>query len=181
MILSSALALVFAAGQPQTPPPAARAAPPPGMCLDPDAVAAGPTTPAEARKFIAKVNGDLHRLAVRHETASWIQQTYLTVDTERAAAGATEEMEAYLSQAAKDAMRFQGVKGIDPETARALHLLRIASALPAPSDPAKRAELAAIASRLDHVRQGEVVRQGRQGSLPRSGRALGDHAQEQEL
>jgi peptidyl-dipeptidase A len=147
MLLQLTLALALAAGR--TPAPSAAAAPPPGMCLDPDAAAAGPATPAEARKFVARVNEDLKRLDVRSETASWIQQTYLTLDTERAAAWATEEMEAFLGQAAKDAMRFEGVKGIDPETARALYLLRVASPLPAPSDPAKRAKLAAIAASLE--------------------------------
>src|SRR5262249_59313412 len=37
---------------------------------------------------------------------------------------------------------------LDSETARALYILRISSQLPAPSDPVKRSELAAIASKL---------------------------------
>jgi peptidyl-dipeptidase A len=55
---------------------------------------------------------------------------------------------AYLSRTAKEALRFEGLK-LDPDTARMLYLLRISTSLPAPSDPAKRSELATIAAKLE--------------------------------
>src|SRR5204863_2976527 len=55
-----------------------------------------------------------------------------------------------LSQAQKEAARYNGVK-VDPETARMLLLLRVASPLLAPSDAKKRAELAEISSKLEGI------------------------------
>jgi peptidyl-dipeptidase A len=108
-------------------------------------------TAAEAKAFVAKVDGELKKLWTRQQTADWVRQTYISDDTERLSALANEEVMAYLSGAIQDALRFQGVKGLDPDTARSLYLLRIATSLPAPRDPSKRAELAAIAARLDGV------------------------------
>ncbi len=127
------VALALAALLAQTPPAASRP----------------PATPAEAKAFIAKVNEDLKKLWTRQQTADWIRQTYITDDTERLSAEANEEVMAYLSTAIKDALRLERVRGLDPDTARALHLLRLSSSLPAPADQARRAELAAIAARLD--------------------------------
>jgi peptidyl-dipeptidase A len=131
-----ALALSLALAQ-QLGPPAAPSRP-------------GRATPAEAKAFVAKVNDDLKRLWVRQQTAEWVKVNFITDDTEHLAAWANEEVMAYLNQATKASLRFGGVR-TDPETARALRLLRTATALPAPSDPAKRSELAGIAARLDAI------------------------------
>jgi peptidyl-dipeptidase A len=122
-----------AEGQPASPPaPALRERP----------------SPEDARAFVQRVNADLKRLWTRSQTAEWIQATYITDDTERNAAAMHEDVMAYLSEAIRESLRYRGV-AVDPETARMLHLLRLASPLPAPSDPARRAELAALASRLE--------------------------------
>jgi peptidyl-dipeptidase A len=116
----------------------------------PPARSARTPTPAEARDFVARVNDELKRLWTRAETANWIKATYITHDTEQAAAWANEEVMAFLSSAIAEAVRYKDVAA-DPETRRALHLLRTASTLPAPSDPARRAELASIAARLEGI------------------------------
>ncbi len=132
----------------------------------PGAPAAGAApTPSDARAFVAGVNGDLKRLFARQASADWVKATYITVDTERLSAWASEEVMAYLSSAIEASRRFEGLKGLDPETARALHLLRLASSLPAPRDPAKRAELAGIAARLDGV-YGKGKWCGKDGKAP---------------
>ena len=105
-------------------------------------------TPAQAKAFVARVNADLKRLYARQQTAEWIKATYITDDTEQAAAWANEELLAYLSRAVKESLRYEGTAA-DPSTRRALKLLRLASMLPAPSDPAKRAELAGLSARLE--------------------------------
>lgn len=131
-------------------PAAARAqTPPPSTPTAPGQPAAKPTA-AEAKAFVARVNTDLKRLWIRSSTAEWIKSTYITDDTERNAAALNEDVMAYLSVAIRDAVRFDGVDA-DPETARMLKLLKIASPLPAPSDPGRRAELAALAARLEGI------------------------------
>ncbi len=121
------------------------------LLLARDATAAPPppATPAEARAFVARVNEELKRLLVREETADWVKNTYITDDAERLAAAATEDTLAFVSRTVAESVRFQGVRGLDPATARALQLVRTATTLPAPRDPAKRAQLAAIAARLE--------------------------------
>ncbi|HET7755588.1 MAG TPA: M2 family metallopeptidase [Anaeromyxobacteraceae bacterium] len=109
---------------------------------------AKPPTAAEAKAFVARVNDELKRLWTRSATADWIKSTYITDDTEKASAWANEEVMAFLSRAIAESVRYKDVAA-DPETKRALYLLRTASTLPAPSDPARRAELATIAARLE--------------------------------
>jgi peptidyl-dipeptidase A len=105
-------------------------------------------TPEEAKAFAERVNADLKKLWVKQATAEWIKSTYITDDTERNAAWVNEDVLAYMNQAIKDSRRFDGLK-LDPDTARYLHLLRVNSAIAAPSDAAKRSELAATAAKLE--------------------------------
>jgi peptidyl-dipeptidase A len=107
-------------------------------------------TPADAKAFVDRVNRELHELRLRQQTASWVKATYITDDTERLAAWSREAMLGYLSAVIPESLRFEGL-ALDRDTARALHLLRLASRLPAPRDPTRRAELARLAAKLDGV------------------------------
>ncbi|HSP78401.1 MAG TPA: M2 family metallopeptidase, partial [Myxococcaceae bacterium] len=122
-------------------------------------------TAAEARQFTTRVNEDLKQLWTRQATAEWIKSTYITDDTERNAAVVNEAVMAYLNQAITQAARFKDVEGLDAESARMLHLLRISSALPAPSDAEKRAELASIAAKLEGL-YGKGKYCGKDGKAP---------------
>jgi len=101
--------------------------------------------------FVASVNEDLRRLTVKSSTAEWIKNTYITDDTERNEAVAVEEVMAYLANAIKESTRYQDLKDVDPATERKLHLLRVASTIPAPSAPEERAELAGIVAKLNGI------------------------------
>jgi peptidyl-dipeptidase A len=116
-------------------PPLAHAAP------------AGPT-PEDARVFIQKVNEDLKRLTVKQSTADWIKSTYITEDSERAAAWANDDLLAATRAALEQAKRFDGVT-LDPDTARMLRLLRVNNSVLAPADAAHRAELTSILARME--------------------------------
>jgi peptidyl-dipeptidase A len=105
-------------------------------------------TPEEARQFVERVNADLKRLWTKQATAEWIKSTYITDDTERNAATINEEVMGYVNAAIKEARRFEGLK-LDADTARMIHLLRVSSALPAPAEAQKRAELASTAAKLE--------------------------------
>ncbi len=124
----------------QKPGPTQAAPAPQNPSLDPKA--------AEAQAFVKKLNDDLMRLYVRSSTAEWIKATYITDDSERNAASMNEDVMAYTSQAIKEASKYKDAK-LDPDTARMLYLVRVSQALPAPSDPAKRAELAKLAAKLE--------------------------------
>ena len=107
-------------------------------------------TAAEAKAFATRVNDELRDLWIKASTAEWIKATHITEDTERNAAYANEAVMAYLSRIVPEASRFDGVKA-DPETERMLKLLKLSTSIPAPSDPAKRAELAQIVAKLDGI------------------------------
>lgn len=124
------------------------AAAPSAPAAPPQAAAAAKPTAAEAKAFVGEANAELKKLWIRWSTAEWIKSTYITDDTERNAAALNEDQMAYLTDAIRGAVRFQGV-GADPDTERMLMLLRIASPLPAPSDAAQRAELAQLAAKLE--------------------------------
>lgn len=116
----------------------------------PSAAAASTTTKptaADAKAFVARVNADLLKLYTDSARAEWVKNTYITEDTEILSADASEKVMLYTAQAIKEATQFDGLT-LDPETARAIHLLKISADLPAPNDGAKTAELAKIASQM---------------------------------
>ncbi|MGC3999192.1 MAG: M2 family metallopeptidase [Anaeromyxobacter sp.] len=141
-LAGAASACASAPAKAPAPTPAPRPAPPAAS-----AAPAGPSA-ADAQAFVQKANEELKRLWIRSSTAEWIKSTYITDDTERNAASLNEDVMAYLSGAIATAVKFQALT-TDTDTARALYLLRVASALPAPSDPAQRAELAQLAAKLE--------------------------------
>ncbi len=120
------------------------------------AQAAAPATTLHARppheltadEFVARLNRELGELVIERESAGWVEDTYITADTELLAAKASERLLGYVSQAAEDARRYQR-QALSPATARALLLLRQGLSAPAPRDAAKRAELARLGARLE--------------------------------
>jgi peptidyl-dipeptidase A len=115
-----------------TPKPAAE--PPP---------AHGPTL-AEAQKFFADVDVELRRLWVAQSRADWVNQNFITDDTEALSAAASSDVLAYLNRTIKNLRRFDALD-LPPDLARQRTLLRLAGTIPAPADPKERDELAAIA------------------------------------
>lgn len=100
-----------------------------------------------ADEFVARVNRELGVLSDETQVAGFTQDTYINPDTELLSAKANDRYLAYLSQATEEAKRYEGQK-LSPATARSLMLLRVGVAAPAPRDPAKRAELTQLGSRL---------------------------------
>lgn len=109
---------------------------------------AAPATPADADAFVARVNEDLRRVGENSARAGWTQATYITEDTQFLAAKATEEYLAYLKAAVEEAKRYEGL-ALQPDTQRAIDLIKLGTPMPAPSDPALLKELTQIASRLE--------------------------------
>jgi len=79
--------------------------------------------------------------------ASWVQQNFITDDTERMAADADQAVNDATTRLAAEAVRFARLK-LPAELARKLGLLRLSLDLPAPRNPAEQAELAQISASL---------------------------------
>jgi peptidyl-dipeptidase A len=131
----------------------AQAAPPP------------PPTAADARAFVAEAEAKLDKAFLPVSRISWVNATYITDDTDALAADAGAAFTQLQVQLAKGAARFNGVAGIDADTARKLFLLKQSIVLPAADKPGAAEELATIATRLQSTygkgkgtRRGEVVR-----------------------
>ena len=113
------------------------------------APASGKATAADAAKFIDGVNAEYRKNYTEATAASWVKATYITDDTQLLESKQTERGLALLSRQIEESKKFVGVDGIAPDVARQLLLLKIATSLPAPSDPKKLEELTQIASRMD--------------------------------
>jgi peptidyl-dipeptidase A len=105
-------------------------------------------TPEEAKKFIEDAEERLLDLNVKLNRATWVQENFITVDTEQIAADADEEANTASTKYAKEAHRFDQVH-LSPELSRKLLLLELAAGFPAPDDPKAQKELAQILSSLD--------------------------------
>ncbi|MGH8481102.1 MAG: M2 family metallopeptidase [Nevskiaceae bacterium] len=105
-------------------------------------------TAADADAFIAGINEELRETLPMLASASWLQSTYITGDSQKIAARFNEEYLGLRAKWVQEAKKFKDVPGLKPETARALQLLKNVGA-PPPSDPAKQAELAKILSDME--------------------------------
>jgi peptidyl-dipeptidase A len=101
-----------------------------------------------ADDFVARINLENDQYDREQAAADWTQKTYITVDTEYLNARSTDRQLAFISKSAAESKRYDGQQ-LAPSTARSIKLLRLAVSAPAPSDPAKRAELTQIMARLE--------------------------------
>jgi peptidyl-dipeptidase A len=102
----------------------------------------------EARAFLADAETRLFDLGVKAGRASWVQENFITEDTEQIAADANQEANTLSADLAKKAHRFDGLP-LPAEMARKMTLLKLAAGFPAPSDPAEQKELAQVLASLD--------------------------------
>jgi peptidyl-dipeptidase A len=110
--------------------------------------AQGPATVAEAQAFMKKAEAQLEDLVVRSSRASWVQENFITDDTETMSAQAAEKLTAVVTQLALDARRFEKLK-LPPDLTRKFLLLKLSLTAPAPNNDAERKELTELASKLD--------------------------------
>jgi len=105
-------------------------------------------TVEEARAFLETAEAKFFDLTVKAARASWVQENFITEDTEEIAAEANEELNTLSAELAKAAHRFDGLK-LPPEMARKMLLLKLSSTLPAPNDPKEQKEVAQVLASLD--------------------------------
>ncbi len=103
-------------------------------------------TAADADAFIAGAETEQRGFSTSKQQVDWINETYITDDTNAIAAlFATQENEMRVRQA-KDAARFDKVDGLSFDTRRKVDILRGGITLPAPTTPGSAAELATVAT-----------------------------------
>jgi peptidyl-dipeptidase A len=108
----------------------------------------GAPTLAEAQEFMKQAEAQLADLGVRASRASWVQENFITDDTEVLSAQAQEKLTAVVTQLALDTRRFDELK-MPPELARKFVLLKLSLTAPAPNNDAERKELTQIATSMD--------------------------------
>ena len=102
-------------------------------------------TPAEAQAFMDHAETDLLALASEAQRATWVQETYITDDTEAIASKANERLALRANEIVIAARRFDKLQ-LPPKLARKLMLLRLNGS---PTDPKLVAELTQTAAALD--------------------------------
>ncbi|HEX8766528.1 MAG TPA: M2 family metallopeptidase, partial [Candidatus Acidoferrum sp.] len=110
-------------------------------------VKAAPTA-EEAKQYIENGEKELVELSLKASRASWVEENFITDDTEKIAADANEVLNTLSAKYAKEAHRFDGLK-LAPELARKRLLLELATGFPAPDDPKAQKELAELLASLD--------------------------------
>ena len=105
-------------------------------------------TAAEALDFMNKAEAQLSELSIKVSRATWVQENFITNDTQAIAADAIDQVTAATSQLVEQSKRFDGLN-LSPELARKFMLLKLSLTAPAPKDPALRREMTKIGVSLD--------------------------------
>ena len=108
---------------------------------------AAPTV-EQAKAFLDDAEKQLEELGVKQSRASWVQENFITYDTEALAADSSEALNTLSAELAKSAARFDGLT-LPPVMARKMKLLKLAASFPAPNNPREQKELAEILASLD--------------------------------
>jgi len=118
-----------------------------GQSAKPSPATSKPTV-AEAEKFVADAEKEINDLGLRAQRAGWVQENFITDDTEQIASDANDALTAAGTRLAKEAVRYDGLT-LPYDTARKLKLIKLALTIPAPSDEKERQELSRILVKMD--------------------------------
>jgi peptidyl-dipeptidase A len=113
-----------------------------------EAQSASKPTVAEAEQFISLAEVRLNELTVKAARAQWVQENFITDDTEAISADANEQSTAVVTELVEQAKRFDGLS-LPPGLARKFLLLKLGLTAPAPKDPKLRREMIEIGASLD--------------------------------
>src|SRR5579872_947017 len=112
------------------------------------AQAASKPTVADAEQFMNQAEARLNDIEVKAARASWVQENFITDDTEALSADGQDQLTAATTELIEQAKRFDGLQ-LPPDLARKFLLLRLSLTAPAPKDPALRKEMTQIGASLD--------------------------------
>jgi peptidyl-dipeptidase A len=100
-------------------------------------------TVADAQEFMKQAEARLKELSIRSSRADWVNQTFITDDTEKISADAQEQLTAVTTELVEQAKQFDGLQ-LPAGLARKFILLRLSLTAPAPKDPKLRREMTDI-------------------------------------
>ncbi len=112
------------------------------------AQAASKPTVADAEQFMQQAEARLNEIEVKAARASWVQENFITDDTQALSADGQDQLTAATTELIEQAKRFDGLS-LPPDLARKFMLLRLSLTAPAPKDPALRKEMTQIGASLD--------------------------------
>jgi peptidyl-dipeptidase A len=119
---------------------------------------------SEAERFLTRAERVLDSLAIRASRAQWVQQNFITDDTEILNAEASTELSIAVQRLATEAKKYDKAT-LPAATKRRLTLLKLALAAPPPADPKKAAELSTLVASLDAAYgKGQYCRPGVDGA-----------------
>jgi peptidyl-dipeptidase A len=102
----------------------------------------------EARAFLAEVNSTMLRLGNEASEAGWVQNTYITPDTEAMAARANAAYMTAVTRFAKEAVRYDAVE-LPALERRQLTVLKNALTMAAPADEKEAQEFAQLVTEME--------------------------------
>ncbi|MDP9052984.1 MAG: M2 family metallopeptidase [Acidobacteriota bacterium] len=112
------------------------------------ASAAATPTVAEAKTFMDRAEDEILKINVIQQRAEWVQETYITDDTELLSAHQDERAIARTTELIEESKRFDSLK-LPPELRRKFSLLKLSLTMPAPKNAALREELTQVAASLN--------------------------------
>jgi peptidyl-dipeptidase A len=113
------------------------------------AIAQSAPTAADADSFVASAEKELADINVYGQQVGWINNTYITEDTDAVAARVGTISTELSVKYATEAARYMAIPGLSYDTKRKLDLLRGGLTLPAPTKAGAATELNDIATRLN--------------------------------
>jgi len=118
----------------------------------------------EAQVFVDDAEKQLFDLEIKAQRAAWVEENFITVDTEHMAADANQELTAKGVLLSRGTHRFESIS-LPPELARKILLLEISTLLPSPADPALQKELAGNMSLAPGSKSASLAGDGEGDSL----------------
>jgi peptidyl-dipeptidase A len=110
-------------------------------------VSAAPAA-ADAKGFLERTSGTMLTLGIAQSQAGWVQQTYITDDTDAIAARSNQTYIDAVARFAKEAVKYDHVS-VPADQRRQLNLLKLSLVMATPSDPREAEELTKTMARLE--------------------------------
>jgi peptidyl-dipeptidase A len=107
-----------------------------------------PPTAAAAKAFLDAASATTLKLGIEQSQAGWVQQTFITDDTEAIAARANQAANQAGAKFARESVQYDQVQ-VAADQRRQLTLLKVALVLATPSDAKESDELSKIMARLE--------------------------------